>query len=126
MGLGQLLKYPTNPEEEKEILSKIINNTYELDEVVKDLNKILDIQYNTAKIWVNVDLGLEMDNVLSSLRREIVETEAIVNADFSACGSIHSVKTYINSILLNLVSNAIKIQTSTKKAYNFHHIRPVA
>ena len=115
LGLGQLLKYPVNELEEKSIQERIINNTVELDEVVKDLNKILDIQYNTTKIWVTVDLSEELQNVISNLNREIIETGADIQADFSAFNKIHSVKSYINSILYNLISNALKYRHPIRK-----------
>ena len=108
LGLGQLLQYPASEEDEKIILNRIIQNTVELDEVVKDLNKILDIQYNTTKIWIMVDLAEELQNILTSLHREIVETGTVVNADLSQGSKVYSIKSYIHSILLNLISNAIK------------------
>jgi signal transduction histidine kinase len=56
-----------------------------------------------------------MELVYTTLQKEIDETNADIMADFSAIEMIHSVKPYIDSILMNLVSNAIKYRHPKRK-----------
>ena len=107
LGLGQVLKICGSPEEEKTILDKLFLTTKELDSVVKDLNKILEIRKNNTSVITEIDLHKEMELVRTNLQREIEETGAQINEDFSAVDIIFSVKPYIDSILMNLISNSI-------------------
>jgi ligand-binding sensor domain-containing protein/signal transduction histidine kinase len=128
LGLGQVLKLPQRPEEEKMILEKLLLTTQELDRVVKDLNLILDIRKNNSSVITEINLVREMEFVKINLQKEIDETETTILEDFSPVEVIFSVKPYIDSILLNLVSNAIKyrhpgrapiIQISTQREGEF-------
>ena len=108
LGLGQVLRICGTPEEEKAILDKLILTTKELDGVVKDLNKVLEIRKNNTSVITEIDLHKEMELVRTNLQREVEETGAQINEDFSAVDVIFSVKPYLDSILMNLVSNSIK------------------
>jgi signal transduction histidine kinase len=63
-----------------------------------------------------------------NLEKEILETEASINENFSRAPLIHTIKPYLDSILINLVSNAIKyrhpgrrpvIQIKSEKVENY-------
>lgn len=108
LGLGEVLKICKTPEEEKVILEKLVLTTKELDGVVKDLNKILEIRKNNTSVITEIDLHKEMELVRTNLQREIEETGTEIIDDFSAVDVIFSVKPYIDSILMNLISNSIK------------------
>lgn len=109
LGLGNLLELvKSESEEENKIVSKLVFATRELDTVVKDLNTILVIRKDNISIITGVNLEEELRLIKMNLEKEIVETEASINEDFSRAPVIHTVKPYLDSILINLVSNAIK------------------
>jgi signal transduction histidine kinase/uncharacterized protein YxeA len=107
LGLGSILSY-ANPEEEKAIISKLISTTNELDTVVKDLNTILVLRKDNISVLTEIDLGEEMELIKMDLETEVIETGAIISEDFSRVSSIRTIKPYLHSILINLISNAIK------------------
>lgn len=112
LGLGNLLAYASqNPEEEKFIIKKIIATTVSLDTVIKDLNQILEIKTDIHSHLAEVNFSQEIDLIKSNLEREILETQSEIFEHFEAAPSIISVKTYIDSILFNLISNAIKYRS---------------
>jgi signal transduction histidine kinase len=112
LGLGQLLELPGNTsEEEKMIKGKLIFTTQELDRVVKDLNYILEIRRNSAVKKTDIDLHEALRLANDSFEKEIHETHAIIHADFSAAPVICTVRPYLDSILFNLISNAIKYRS---------------
>jgi signal transduction histidine kinase len=115
LGLGEVLKLCKSPEEEKIILEKLVTTTKELDTVVKDLNKILEIRKNNTSVITEIDLHKEIELVRANLLKEIDETGAQIIEDFSSIEAIFSVKPYIDSILMNLVSNAIKYRYPGRK-----------
>jgi PAS domain S-box-containing protein len=108
-GLGNLLQKmdPSSPERE-DIIQKIIRQTEELDHVVKDLNTILDIRRDQTSILTMVDLEEAVDQIRSNLHREIQETGTHIITDFSNVRTLNSIRPYIHSILINLISNSIK------------------
>jgi ligand-binding sensor domain-containing protein/signal transduction histidine kinase len=109
LGLGQLLRLSKDdPEEKEKIYPKLINTTKELDGVVHDLNTILELKKNNDSFITDVDLSSSMTLIRENLEREMALSQAIITIDFSAVGSIRTVKPYLESILYNLISNAIK------------------
>lgn len=108
LGLGEVLKFAADPQEEKMIREKLIHTTQELDTVVKDLNKILEIRKDSTSVISEIQLSQEMSLVRTTLEKEIEDTQAHVNENFNGIKAIQSVKPYVDSILMNLVSNAIK------------------
>jgi signal transduction histidine kinase len=108
LGLGEILKFSRDAEEEKMIREKLIHTTQELDMVVKDLNKILEIRKDSTSVISEINLSQELALVRSTLAKEIEDTQARINENFNGVTVLHSVKAYVDSILINLVSNAIK------------------
>lgn len=109
LGLGNLLSLAGNdPSEAKIIYDKLFFTTRELDRVVRDLNTILDIRKNSTAVLSEIELNEELELLRANLDKEIQDTNAFIESDFSQVGSVHAVKPYLDSVLFNLVSNAIK------------------
>jgi ligand-binding sensor domain-containing protein/signal transduction histidine kinase len=109
LGLGQILgMFENTPEKKDEIYPKLVQTALELDGVVKDLNTILDYRKNSESQLIVVDLATEVTKIMTTLEREITTTNAELTTDFSEVDSIRTVKPYLESILYNLISNAIK------------------
>jgi ligand-binding sensor domain-containing protein/signal transduction histidine kinase len=116
LGLGAVLKLPaTTADDEKIILDKLIYTTQELDRVVRDLSLILDIRKNNSSVISPVNLVEEMQLVKANLQKEIEETDTEIREDFTSIEVINTVKPYIDSILMNLISNAIKYRHPDRK-----------
>jgi signal transduction histidine kinase len=109
LGLGQLLgMLESTPEKKDEIYPKLVHTAEELDGVVKDLNTILDFRKNSESKLTVVDLATEVSKIRGTLEREIANSQAAITTDFSQVENIRTVKPYLESILYNLISNAIK------------------
>ncbi|HEY8933775.1 MAG TPA: two-component regulator propeller domain-containing protein [Cyclobacteriaceae bacterium] len=116
LGLGQVLDLPrTNPDEEKMIVNKLVRTTEELDNVVRDLNTILEIRKNNTHVLGRIDLTEELNIIKANLQHEIAETQTKISADFSAVNVIYTAKPYLDSILINLIHNAIKYRDTNRR-----------
>ena len=110
--LGLVSLYRANqPNEEVNKLSieniKIVSQ--QLDTIVRDLNEIVEVkQHLDAEIKENVFIEEELSEVFQTLERQIYHTQAQIAIDFSKVSHIFTVRKYFNSILLHLLSNALK------------------
>jgi ligand-binding sensor domain-containing protein len=109
LGLAQLLDLANDNYQEKDIIyPKLVSTAKELDGVVKDLNTILELKKHSDAFITEVELPTAVDIIRLNLEKEIAITHATITTDFSQVRSLHTVKPYIDSILYNLISNAIK------------------
>ncbi|MBL7846943.1 MAG: hypothetical protein JNL40_05710 [Cyclobacteriaceae bacterium] len=109
LGLGHLLEVSAGKKEDVEqICMNMIATSRELDRVVRDLSTILEIRKPSHALLVPLDLKEEVQLVRVSLERELNETGARLDTDFTEVAVIHTVRPLMDSILMNLISNAIK------------------
>jgi len=115
LGLGKVLEFSAdNREEEQSIIKMLVAATAEMDTVIRDLSVILEIKSNNSNYFTPVNLYDEMNLVRANLAKEILDTQADIRASFDAAPVILSVKAYVDSIIWNLVSNAIKYRNPEK------------
>jgi signal transduction histidine kinase len=109
LGLASILdtKNPQNAENFF-VIEKMVFVANELETVIRDLNIILEIKKGLNQLIEEVKFSEKMNKVCASLATQIQESQAKIIIDFSQIDLIQSVSPYIESILYNLVSNAIK------------------
>ncbi len=109
-GLGQLLEMAEIDPciDTDDVARKLIRTAYDLDQVIKDLNSILEIRKNSSQVLIPVNLYTEIEKVTSNLRKEMEDTNAQIQIQISPVYRFLSLPAYIDSILYNLISNAIK------------------
>jgi signal transduction histidine kinase len=86
-------------------LHKAANN---LDMIVTDLNAILLMRNQSTENKEKVNLKEVFNLTIESMRSLIESSNATIHSDFSKVESLFSNKTFLNSILYNLISNGIK------------------
>ncbi|MDJ1485575.1 two-component regulator propeller domain-containing protein [Cytophagaceae bacterium YF14B1] len=118
LGLGQLLQdQGYSIEERLDFTDKMAFTAAELDQVVKDLNTILEFRKNATLSLTPIHLKEELKMIKANLANEITETGAEIIENFSQVETIYSLKPYVDSILLNLIHNAIKYRSPERKPY---------
>lgn len=108
--LGLASIFNNNPDEDGFILEKIKESTLELDEVVQDINVVVSARDTGSEKYEHVDFGAQVDIVTKSLEDLIRESDAQITTDFRQCEGITTIKSYLDTILNNLVSNAVKFR----------------
>jgi signal transduction histidine kinase len=114
LGLINIYHLSKDENDKAGIFSQLEKSVQSLETVITDLNKIIDIRRDTFNINENVSLETEVRQIIQSLHVYIKENDVRINLDFQ-CPEIISIKAYINSILYNLISNAIQYRSPHRK-----------
>jgi signal transduction histidine kinase len=108
VGLSSILKHSRSSEEGSTITNMMVTAAHELDHVIKDLGIILDVRKAGAQLVTEIDLPEMIQKIQYSLSADIKETNAKIYTDFGNATTLSTIPQYLESILSNLISNAIK------------------
>lgn len=86
------------------LLEQVVSTAKKLDVIIQDLNEVLNQSGSDKKNIQEVNLA-EIVEIIVSLNES---KDVTVHTDFTSAPVIYSIKSYIYSILFNLISNAIK------------------
>ncbi|WP_240475542.1 PAS domain-containing sensor histidine kinase [Flavobacterium hibernum] len=103
-----------NPELE-EILAGFTKSTHLLNETINDLVKVIIIKDNPSMQKEEVSLQEVFENVFSQLSFQIELHKPIIKLKFDKVPLLNTNKAYIESILLNLLTNSIKYKSENRK-----------
>lgn len=96
---------------EAEINSKIRQSVKQLDNTLNDLVEIVSSKSGEQVIKESLNLPTELEQVMASIENQIQLSQAEIDTDFSEVENINFPKRYLTSILLNLLTNAIKYRS---------------
>ncbi|TDD98601.1 PAS domain-containing sensor histidine kinase [Flavobacterium cellulosilyticum] len=116
-GLLNLMEdIPIENPELKEILDGFNKSTHLLNETINDLVKVIIIKDNPSIKKEEVMLKEIFENVFSQLNFLIGLHKPIIKFDFDKVAFLNTNKSYLESILLNLLTNSIKYKSETRKS----------
>ncbi len=107
LGLVTLFEQNKDSVFREEVISHIKTSSLHLDAIIKDLNLILS-QPGKDLNKTDVNLQEELQIVKDLLKGQIEAIEISIHTDFSKLQHLYTVKSFLQSILLNLLSNSIK------------------
>jgi PAS domain S-box-containing protein len=102
-------------QELKEILSGFNKSTHQLNDTINDLVKVIIIKDNPSIKKEAVLIKEIFENVFSQLNFQIELYKPIIKLNFEKVSIINTNKAYIESILLNLLTNSIKYKSENRK-----------
>lgn len=108
MGLTAGLKMAVSKEEEAFFLEGISQSAENLDNVIKDINYILQINRTVFEEKEATDFDQIYKEAISGIEDLIAEKNAIIQTDFSQVNNIFLVKAYLINVFFNLIMNALK------------------
>jgi PAS domain S-box-containing protein len=115
-GLVDLLVTGNNKIERKHIESLLSLASYNLMTTIEDLNKVITIQRNINEQRLPINLLSSVDTTITVLKGEIHHNNALVEVEIDPDLEIFFNQPYLDSILLNLISNAVKYHNPEKRA----------
>jgi signal transduction histidine kinase len=109
LGLTNIFNSSSNtPEFKEELISHIQKSTGHLDTIIRDLNTILTQTKEVDHTSILVDIQSELSIIFDLYKPQIEKSEAVFHLDLSKAPTVFAIKSFINSILSNLVSNSLK------------------
>ncbi|MFD2940583.1 PAS domain-containing sensor histidine kinase [Flavobacterium notoginsengisoli] len=116
IGLLNLIEdIPLENDELEEILAGFTKSTHLLNETINDLVKVIIIKDNPSMQKEEVSLKEVFENVFSQLSFQIELHKPIIKLKFDKVPELITNKAYIESILLNLLTNSIKYKSENRK-----------
>ena len=116
IGLLNLIEdIPINDSELLEIINGFKKSTHLLNETINDLVKIIVIKDKISIQKENVTINEVVEHVFSQLKFQIERSKPILKLNFDEADTIYTNKAYLESILINLLTNSIKYKSETKK-----------
>lgn len=115
-GLLNLIEdIPIENEELKEILTGFHKSTHLLNETINDLAKVIIIRDNSSIQKEEVLINDIFQNVFNQLHFQIELHKPELNINFGDVTILYTNKAFFESIILNLLTNAIKYRSKDRK-----------
>ena len=97
-----------SPENFKLILEKLDVVSVDLLDTINDLANVVKIKNEVSRDTTKLSINKLIDKAKDSLSQQINDKKAEISVELNGIDVIKSSKTYMESILLNLMSNALK------------------
>ncbi len=114
IGLTNIMDKENLSEDNLLIINHIKSSADKLDNVFKDLNKIIDLRNSLGAVKEKVVLTKEIREIKNMLKNEIESSKTIIREDLGV-PAIYAIRPFVNSILFNLISNGIKYRHKDRK-----------
>lgn len=109
MGVTKLLQENDLTEDEKDLMMQgLVSSAKKLDEVITDLNQILQVKRDVRENKEIIKFTEIVKDVELTIGEWIKKEEVKISTDFSEVNEMLTLKSYMNSIFYNLISNSVK------------------
>ena len=113
--LLKLYNKEKNKEIKDEMFNMINNASNNLNATIANLNEVVAINNNIHENKVTLSLLDEVNKTLINVQAQIKDKDATMHVDVPASIYIKSIPAYIESILLNLITNSLKYSSHLRK-----------
>jgi len=116
LGSSYLLEVETDEGEKRQLIKYISQSAESIDQLIKDLNNILAARSPLNEKIEQFNLTEVIQSTLHLLEKQINEANAIFEVEVDPTAeNLKSIKSYIQSAIFNLTSNAIKYKSADRQ-----------
>ncbi len=105
-----LMEEKLEEEEKAEFMRALSASVKKLDATITDLNQILQVRNHVNENKERVVFADIVDDIKSGIGAALNDSFVMITTDFSEVGEMATLKSYIQSIFYNLISNSIKFR----------------
>lgn len=116
LGLREVLKNSVSEAERARIIGFLFIAVQKLDEIVKDLNKIMEVKFQINESRQEVSMPELLNVIQSGIENRMPGVGIRVFSDFNEVDRVSTLKSYLHSIFCNLISNSVKFKSENKEA----------
>ena len=117
LGLINVFKGGASELDKDFILDGVAVSAEKLDSVVMELNNILNVKSESSDNKTIIDLNEAVKKITGRISNLLVETMTIIETDFTEVNELFSIRSFIDYIFYNLISNSIKYRDKTRTPY---------
>ncbi len=114
-GLIQTLEHTEDPVERQQLWSYLNDVSNGLDETIRNLNEVIAVNTNLALQKQDLHLRKQIKAILKIFRLELKEIKGEVQIDLEEEVQVSAVPSYLESIILNLLSNAVRYRSPERE-----------
>jgi PAS domain S-box-containing protein len=116
LGLSTLMGMDLPDEKKGVIADKIKESAESLDNIIRDLSQVLSARTPLNQKIASFSFLEVVEEIQNNLENQIAESESLIRIDISPeADKLKSIKSYVQSIMFNLISNAIKYRHPNRK-----------
>lgn len=108
LGLASVLKNKINETDKERAEKYLFTAVAQMDETIKDLNKILQIRGEYSEFKEPIYLPDLLKDIQSSIQDIISKESVIIRPAFGNVSTLTTIKSYMQSVFYNLILNSIK------------------
>jgi len=113
-GILSMLKDTTDPKEQAKLHAYLQVVSDALNETMQHLNEVVTIQTNITQALSKLNLSQYLNKTIALLRERIAQKEAVVENRIPENIHIQFNTSYLESVLLNFISNALKYASANR------------
>lgn len=102
------------PGEREEMLPKISRSVKHLDSTLRGLVQVIELQNTEEKVEASISIRQVVDDILERQQEHIQKAQAIVHVHDDDKCEVRYVKSYLYTIVSNLISNALQYRSSSR------------
>ncbi|MBC5838137.1 PAS domain S-box protein [Flavobacterium muglaense] len=113
--LTELIDTAESDEEREQMIGLLKTVANSLNETMTNLNEVVNIQTNIGLVVEKINLKTYIDNTLKLVSEQIKNKEASIQSNVNEEIEINYNPAYLESILYNIISNALRYSDKTRK-----------
>ncbi len=106
--LVELLDTSSSPEDQEQFKTMLKKSSTQLDETIMHLNDVISLNSELSTSYVSLNVTETIEKALQPLSQKIKNSQAELQFHIAANASVYAVPAYFESIVFNLISNALK------------------
>lgn len=115
LGFARLLQKKLPESKENEVKRYLLHTVESVDVMLRDLNELIALQSTGKESKEEIDVNKTLKRLVNFFQEEIRQAGAVLEINIAENTRMHTIKAYFNSILRNLISNALKYRNPNRK-----------